>query len=585
MSRGRNGLGFVCALVVAVAAASQAAQAAEGPCEQITAACQAAGFVRGEARSGNGLEVDCVAPIIAGTATPARATKPLPAIDPQVVAACRARNPRLGQRGSTASGPANQTPPIPAVPSAPLPSHPAAAGSPNIVFILTDDLAWNLVQFMPHVLQMQKDGVTFANYFVTDSLCCPSRSSIFTGRYPHDTGVFRNTGADGGYNAFTRNGLERVTFAAALAAAGYRTAMLGKYLNGYEPAQDPVAIGWSNWAVAGGGGYGEFRYALSENGALTRHGTAPGDYLTDVLSGIATRFVGQGGKPFLIEVATFAPHAPYVPAPRDVAAFPGLRAPRNAAFNAAPEASAPPWLQHMPALSDADQAGIDRDFKKRAQSVLAVDQMIGALQAAVKAAGQAGNTYFVFSSDNGYHMGEYRLMPGKMTAYDADIRVPLIITGPGVPAGRVIEDFAENTDLCPTFVELAGASLPAPVDGTSLVPLLRGAIQSDERQAALIEHHHPARDPADPDAPGARSGNPPSYEAMRTKRALYVEYADGSKEYHDLASDPDELHNSYASLAAAQKEALRAALAAMANCHDAKACRAAERPARLAEAR
>ena len=139
---------------------------------------------------------------------------------------------------------------------------------PNIVFILTDDLAWNLVQYMPHVLQMQKDGVTFANYFVTDSLCCPSRSSIFTGRFPHDTGIFRNTGK---LTAASRKRSTTVitsnaTFATALATAGLSaTAMLGKYLNGYQPRQNPPEPGWSFWAGAGNG-YPGFNYDLNENG-------------------------------------------------------------------------------------------------------------------------------------------------------------------------------------------------------------------------------------------------------------------------------------------------------------------------------
>jgi N-acetylglucosamine-6-sulfatase len=105
----------------------------------------------------------------------------------------------------------------------------------------------NLVQYMPHVVKMQKDGVTFVNYFVTDSLCCPSRSSIFTGRFPHDTGIFRNTGDDGGFLAFHDRHHERSTFATALQAVGYRTAMLGKYLNGYLPALHPPEPGWNLW--------------------------------------------------------------------------------------------------------------------------------------------------------------------------------------------------------------------------------------------------------------------------------------------------------------------------------------------------
>ena len=119
------------------------------------------------------------------------------------------------------------------------------------MFALTDDLSWNLVRDMPHVLEMQKQGVTFINFFVTDSLCCPSRASIFTGRYPHNTGIFRNSGNDGGYLTFRFRGHEQATFATALSGAGYRTAMLGKYLNGYQPRTDPPAAGWTLWAVAG----------------------------------------------------------------------------------------------------------------------------------------------------------------------------------------------------------------------------------------------------------------------------------------------------------------------------------------------
>jgi arylsulfatase A-like enzyme len=505
------------------------------------------------------------------------ASKPLPQIDPQIVAACLAKKPGFGQpRAQPAASGAQPTPPSPppavAVPGTPSPVPSTPAGRPNIVFVLTDDLSWDLVQYMPHVLQMQKDGVTFTNYFVTDSLCCPSRSSIFTGRYPHDTGIFRNTGADGGYLAFVSRGLERATFATVLSAAGYRTAMLGKYLNGYLPRQHPPAPGWTAWTVAGNG-YPEFNYALNQDGQIARYGNAPADYLTDVLSAVAVRFIQQAaGTPFLIEIATFAPHAPYTPAPRDAEALPGVRAPRTPAFDAAPGADAPKWLTRHRPLSIADVALIDRDYRKRAQSVLAVDKMLGELHAALVATGAEKNTYVIFSSDNGYHMGEYRLMPGKMTAYDTDIRVPLIVTGPGVPAGRTIEAIVENVDLCPTFTELGGATAFANVDGRSLVPLLHGDEVIEWRTAALVEHHGPVKDRADPDMPAIRSGNPPTYEAMRTRSSLYVEYADGTKEHHNLAADPHELHNSFSSLPSAEQAALHVALDGIVNCHDAKAC-------------
>jgi arylsulfatase A-like enzyme len=327
-----------------------------------------------------------------------------------------------------------------------------------------------------------------------------------------------------------------------------------------------------------GNGYPEFNYNLNQDGRIVRYGDKPSDYLTDVLSGLAVRFIKQpGGTPFLIEIATFAPHAPYTPAPRDVDALPGLRAPHTPAFDAAPDAHAAKWLLAHTPLSSADTANIDRDFRKRAQSVLAVDKMIGELQAAVAAIGATSNTYFVFSSDNGYHMGEHRLLPGKMTAYDTDIRVPLIVTGPGVPVGVTIDAIAENVDLCSTFNELGGAATSANVDGRSLVSLMHGQQAPEWRTVALVEHRGPHNDRTDPDAPAARSGNPTTYEAIRARSSVYVEYDTGEKEYHDLVADPYELLNSFASLPAEQQTLLHATLDAVKACHDAKTCSAAER--------
>jgi arylsulfatase A-like enzyme len=518
-----------------------------------------------------------------GTDQPKKASKPLPKIDPQVVAACKASNPAFGQGRTPAAEPVAQPVQQPA-PTSPPPSPvaqnaqtPVGVGKrPNIVFILTDDLSLNLVQYMPHVLKMQKDGVTFANYFVTDSLCCPSRSSIFTGRFPHDTGIFTNMGKDGGFQEFQRRHHEQITFAAALATAGYRTSMMGKYLNGYKPQTNPPEPGWSQWEVAGNG-YPQFHYDFNDNGKFLRAGNQPTDYLTDVLATKAVDFVKQSvGQPFVIEVATFSPHAPYTPAPRDANAFPNLHAPHTAAFNVAPDASMPQWLKVHRPLADADIASIDQDFRKRAQSVQAVDKLIGELEDAVAAIGQSGNTYFVFSSDNGYHMGEHRMMPGKMTAFDTDIHVPLVVTGPGIAPGRVVEEIAGNIDLNPTFVDIAGVAPAAGVDGRSLVPFLHGHAVPQWRKVALVEHHGHLTDASDPDFPGKRGGNPPTYEAIRGATWVYVEYDGGEKEYHDRTTDPDELRNTYASLSADRKAALHDMLNGLANCHDAKSCAAVD---------
>src|SRR5712691_8395470 len=547
MSNARMRIAAICQIIMAFAGATAAHAQAAGPCREIVAACREAGFTQGGARTGDGIQVDCVRPIMLGTAQPRRATRPLPQIEPELVAACKARNPNFGQRNAppTDAAPPSAPPPARTEP-APLPVPPPQAGEgrveapalpagakrPNIVFVLTDDLALNLVQYMPNVLKMQRDGVTFANYFVTDSLCCPSRSSIFTGRYPHNTGIYRNVGADGGYLAFLNRGHERTTFAAALTAAGYHTAMLGKYLNGYQPQRNPAAPGWTEWDVAGNG-YRGFNYDLNQNGKIVHYANRPEDYMTDVLAAAAVNFIKQqtSDTPFMIEIATFAPHAPYTPAPRDADAFGGLHAPRTAAFNAAPDPAAPKWLAARPPVSEIDVAMIDNDFRKRAQSVQAVDAMIGKLQQAVAAIGAADNTYFVFSSDNGYHMGEHRLMPGKMTAYDTDIHVPLIVTGPGVPAGRIVEEIVQNIDLCPTFTELGFAAAPSSIDGRSLAPLLRGEKAEGWRTIALVEHRGPVRNLAAPSLPDLRyapriaeavrrGGNPTTYEAIRSATAL-----------------------------------------------------------------
>lgn len=460
------------------------------------------------------------------------------------------------------------------------------APQPNIVFVLTDDLSWDLLRYMPNVQRLRKRGTTFTNYFVTDSLCCPSRASILTGQYPHNTGIFRNTGADGGFLAFHANGLERETYATALQGAGYRTALMGKYLNQYAPGSIRTPLGgayippgWSDWVVTGNG-YPGFGYRLSRNVRIVRHGFRAKDYLTNVLARQGLDFIRgavRGGSPFMLNLWTFAPHAPATPAPRDKHRFATVTAPRGAAFDEADMSDKPAWLRNHPPLSAAQIGRIDATFRQRVRAVQAVDRMVGRLQRRLRAAGVARNTYVVFSSDNGFHLGQHRLTPGKLTAYDPDVRVPLVVTGPGVPAGRTVDAMTENTDLCPTFAELARAPAPPRADGHSLVPLLHGASGDgdDWRDAVLVEHHGNVNGSDDPDLPPAGSGNPPSYEALRSKDALYVEYADGERELYDLASDPDQLRNVADTTPPERVARLSGALAAMRTCHGSAQCWAA----------
>jgi len=456
--------------------------------------------------------------------------------------------------------------------------------TPNIVFVLTDDLSWNLVRYMPHVLAMERAGVTFRNYFVTDSLCCPSRTSILTGQFPHNSGVFGNTAPDGGFTAFLAHSDPSRTFAPVLRSRGYQTGLFGKFMNDYGPqrtydGQRPyIPPGWSAWVTADKHGYGEYGYTLAVGRQLGTYGDAPRDYLTSVLSTKASQFIAASAKahrPFMAEISTFSPHDPFVPAPADALKFPALRAPQTPAFGRAVR-NPPAWLSKIPALTTDVRRRIDRAFRLRVRDVQSVDRMIGRLQDQVANLGLADNTYFVFSSDNGLHLGEHNLRQGKQTAFDTDILVPLVVTGPGVPANRCVTQLAENVDLAPTFETLAGAVPPSTVDGHSLVPLLRGRTPPDWRTAVLVEHHGPNVSEADPDYPLPYSGNPPSYEAIRTARFLYVEYIDGQRELYDLARDPYQLDNRYGAVPEQLESRLHTTLLRMKRCQGAATCWAAE---------
>jgi len=444
---------------------------------------------------------------------------------------------------------------------------------PNIVLVLTDDqdLLLGSLDRMPRTRALiAEQGVTFANHFVPLSLCCPSRSTILTGLYPHNHKIYTNFPPGGGYERFDELGHEEATIATALHAAGYRTALFGKYLNGYPGQRDPTYVppGWDEWASpVAGAPYSEYRYTLNENGKLVKYGSGPADYVTDVLAGKATAFVrGAGDGPFFLYLATYAPHQPSTPAPRHALLFPDLVAPRTPSFNEADVRDKPARIGALPRLSASEINAIDALYRKQMRSLQAVDEAVAALVAALDASGQLANTYILFTSDNGFHMGQHRLKPGKYTAYETDIHVPLLVRGPGVPAGGAVRALTSSVDLAPTLAELAGTALPAAPDGRSLAPLLRGQAPAGWRQAVLLEQFafpvspppvsstqaNAALEPPDPQDLAAIyrqsvSGHPavsnPAHLGLRTADFKYVEYDTGEREVYDLRRDPDELTN------------------------------------------
>jgi N-acetylglucosamine-6-sulfatase len=333
--------------------------------------------------------------------------------------------------------------------------------------------------------------------------------------------------------------------------------------------------GWGEWDVAGDG-YPEFNYDLNQNGKVVSYGDAAADYLVDVMSGLGNTFVkGIGSQPFVLELATFAPHAPYTPAPRYLGTF-HETVPRIASFNTA-NVNPPAWLKSYMKLTPVQVKGLDTDFNLRVEAVQAVDDMITALMATLKTAGLDQSTYIFFSSDNGYHMGEHRLTAGKQTAFDSDIKVPLIVIGPGVPAGAVVDDLVENIDLCPTFAEIGGATAPPTVEGHSLAAFLTTGTVTDWRQAALVEHRGGTMDAKDPDLEPTGATDPTTYNAIRLANEVYVEYETGETEYYDIETDPYEMDNTVATLPAAKVASYHDTLTAIRNCHDASSCWAAQK--------
>jgi N-acetylglucosamine-6-sulfatase len=429
---------------------------------------------------------------------------------------------------------------------------------PNIVFIMVDDLDMSLMQYMPLTKQLVADkGATFENYFDNVALCCPARASILRGQYSHNTGVLDNHWPAGGYGVFHQAD-EASTIATWLRAAGYHTSLTGKYMNQYPTVvEDPtkgvdpsfVPPGWSNWASPiGGHPYSEYNYKLNVNGVVDA--TLRQDYMTYTISDLANRFINRQTGSYFAYVTTYAPHGPYTPAPADADYLPNLTYPHKLSFNE-PNVSDKPELASLPLLTTDAISKIDTNYRKRVESVQAVDRMVQRLYNTVKAKGELDKTYFVFTSDNGYHMGEHRLPTGKNTVYEEDIHLPLYISGPGITAGSHISEMVGNVDLAPTFAQLAGATAPAFVDGRSLVPLLRGLHPLDWRKYYLIERGNTEsnaaltsdlEEPAD-DVTTVGSNPREPFAAVRSNGYLYAEYADGTKEYYDLSADPYELRN------------------------------------------
>jgi arylsulfatase A-like enzyme len=424
---------------------------------------------------------------------------------------------------------------------------------PNVVVIMTDDQTVESVRVMANVRRLlAEQGTTFANSFVSFSLCCPSRATFLTGQYNHNNGVMGNAAPEGGY--YKLDGTN--TLPVWLQRAGYYTAHIGKYLNGYGTRnRTEVPPGWSEWrGSVDPTTYRFYGYSLNEGGTLREYSSYQTDTYTDKALDVIRRRAPEA-QPFFLSVAYLAPHsggprepgdprmATPAPAPRHRNRFASEPLPAPPSFNEADVSDKPVGIRNRRSIPPAQAAQIREMYQQRLESLLAVDEGIERIVAQLQAVGELDETLIVFTSDNGFFHGEHRVPNGKVLHYEPSSRVPLILRGPGVPRGRTLSQLVANVDLAPTIVDAARATPGRRLDGRSLLPLLRDPGRSWGRDLLLVRGGAAAQ----------------VFQAIRTPRYKYVEYGNGERELYDLAADPHELQSRHGDAGLAT---LRAQLAA-----------------------
>jgi N-acetylglucosamine-6-sulfatase len=505
-------------------------------------------------------------------------------------------------------------------------ARPAGAGKdgrPNILVVMTDDQAAADLAQMPNVRKLlAAQGTKFSNAVDSFPLCCPSRATFITGQYAHNHGVVGNFYPYGWYGMKDRGN----TLPRWLQQAGYRTALIGKWLNGYGAvdAHGEVPKGFDIWrGLLDVSAYDYFNFVMNRNGKLKSWGDAvfarglvefanievtpnpdglqgvirklqevfgpapyhywgthnAKDYSPDVTGKVTEQLVGaekRSKKPFFIWWAPAAPHREDVattlmgrpgrdprPAPRYSKTSARFKLPRPRNFNEANFSDKPSNMRdHAPVLTDKQIAQLQLDYEGRIGSLLAVDDHVKRLMKLLKATHQDKNTLVVFVSDNGWLQGQHRIPGDKFLPYEESLKVPLILRGPGVPAGKTVRGQVSNIDFAATLLDVAKAHPGRTMDGVSLMPAVRhpnrhpNRIVEIEAPRPLFEQKVPV------------NGWDRPYKGVRTERYTYVVYTEtGEEELYDRRVDPGQLLNRAASPAYAKiKARLAAKLAKLDKC-------------------
>ena len=402
---------------------------------------------------------------------------------------------------------------------------------PNVVVIDTDDMNVTDLSVMRNTLAMlAAHGTSFRNSYVSYPLCCPSRATFLTGQYAHNHNVL----TDQRYGDLDNSN----TLAVWLRRAKYRTAMVGKYLNGYgviRPREIPP--GWSKWfALTDGTEQHRYGFELNENGKVRHYSRKPKNYIDYILDSKVNGLLKKwtiSPKPFFLYYNPNNPHGESgtpvwstrdpEPAPQYNGVFGNITAPRPPNFDEANVSDKPEAIQDIPRLSDSELADIDRRYRGRQESLLSVDDEVKRIVSLVRKYGDKRKTFFIFTSDNGLMMGAHRI-EFKDYPYQEAERVPLIIRGPGFPQDTTRDQLVANIDLAPTITALTGARPERVMDGIPLLPLAKDPADETNR-ALLIETF-------DVGAFGVRQG-----------QWAFNQWSNGDEELYNLDNDPYELRN------------------------------------------
>jgi arylsulfatase A-like enzyme len=429
---------------------------------------------------------------------------------------------------------------------------------PNIVVIMTDDQTLESMRVMSTVNRvLGAEGTTFTSYYVSFPNCCPSRATFLTGQYSHNTGVEDNVPPLGGVQRLRAD----ETLPVWLRRAGYYTAHVGKYLNGWGADGDIAPPpGWDRWfGLIDPTTYRYFGYSVSKDGQRVDFGDSESDYQTDVLANEVLDVIKDragGDRPFFVSFAPLAPHSERSegstsesaqgegteqpngdngsgqfhwsfakPAPRHQQSL-AARAPRTPSYDVAPDPAS--GLGDRPPLTENVQRLIDRSYQLELQSLQAVDEAVGRIVETLASTGQLDNTVIFYTSDNGLFHGQHRLPGAKYHLYEPAVHVPLVVRGGPFPKGKKVSQVAVNADLAPTIVALAGATAGVEMDGTDLAAVANDSRRQMDR-AILLENK-------------SRRGEVYA-QAIHTARYVLIQHHTGAVELYDLDRDPDQLVN------------------------------------------